>query len=107
MGEATKRLIDSLREGAANAVQTARDVSNSRGAAPLHALVRQGADELGSVLPAFPDSMKTQPELGGIFEPTPQMVTENLTGNRPDYLSDRLGPTAHSVERQPQKEMER
>lgn len=107
MGDATKRLVESLREGASQAVQTARDISNSRGAAPIHALIRQGADELGNALVALPDSIRPQGEIGGLFEPTSQLVTENLTGNRPDYLSDRIGPPTQAAERTPHKEMER
>lgn len=36
--------------------------------------VRQGADEISKILPAFPDSVQSQPEMGTFFEPTPQEV---------------------------------
>lgn len=61
-------------------VQHIRDISNSHHCAPLHAWVRQGADEIGQVLPAFPDSVRPIPETGQIFEPTPQEVFLNKTG---------------------------
>lgn len=107
MLDRTKQLLGSLRDGASHAVQATRDVSNSRGAAPLHAMIRQGADEIAQILPAFPESVKPSPEMGQLFEPTPQMVTENLTGSRPDYLTDRLGAAEAAPERQPHKELER
>lgn len=103
----TNRLIESLRDGVGRAVQSLRDASNSRGAAPLHAFIRQGVDEIGNnLLPAFPESPKPQPEMGQLFEPTPWQIQEGLNVNR-DYLNDRLGPPVNSVELQPQKELER
>jgi hypothetical protein len=70
-------------------VDGARAVSNSPGAAPLHALVRQGADEIAQILPAFPDSMRTQPEAGQILEPTQAIVTKEITGRQMNFDMDR------------------
>ena len=67
-------------EAAASTVKVMRDASNSHHAAALHAWVRQGADEIAQVLPAFPESVKSVPETGQIFEPTPQEVFLNKTG---------------------------
>lgn len=67
-------------EAAGPIVQAMRDVSNSHHAAALHAWVRQGADEIAQLLPAFPDSVKSVPETGQMFEPTPQEVFLNKTG---------------------------
>ncbi len=65
----------------------ARAVSNSPGAALLHALVRQGAvDEiLTQILPAFPESVKSVPESGQILEPTQALVTQEMTGRQMNF----------------------
>lgn len=61
--------------------RAARAISDSPGAAPIHAFVRQGADEIAQVLAAFPDSnVKPQAEQGQIFEPTPQLITAQIKG---------------------------
>lgn len=74
-------------EGLVAARDTLRAVSDSRGAAPLHAMVRQGADELAQVLAAFPDSnVKPVSEVGQLFEPTQAIVTGQLTGNTVESL---------------------
>jgi hypothetical protein len=79
-----------------------RAVSNSPHMAPIHALIRQGADEIAQVLPAFPDSnVKPQAELGQVFEITPQMATEQLTGRQLDLGKDQL-----TRERQKQRDIE-
>jgi hypothetical protein len=66
---------------AVNVRDMARAVSDSPGAAPLHAMVRQGADEIAQVLTAFPaHAVQPVAEAGQIFEPTPQLVTEQMTG---------------------------
>jgi hypothetical protein len=68
-------------EGLRQMRDAARAVSNSPGAAPLHAAWRGGLKDLqDAVLPAFPDSQKAREEPGGIASPTPQMVTAQLTG---------------------------
>ena len=46
-----------------------RSVSDSRGAEPLWAAFRQGADELGQALKPFQDSLQAHPEPGGVLEP--------------------------------------
>lgn len=64
-----------------NTLDVARAISDSPGAAPLHAMVRQGADEIAQVLTAFPaHAVQPVSEPGQIFEPTPQLVTEQMTG---------------------------
>lgn len=70
-------------------VDGARAVSNSPGAAPLHAAVRQGADEIAQILPAFPDSVKPVPESGQLFEPTQAIVTQQMTGRQINLDMDR------------------
>src|SRR5262245_21600332 len=46
-------------------------VSDSPGAAPIHAAVRQGADEFAQVLVAFPaNGIQPVAEQGQLFEPT-------------------------------------
>lgn len=74
-------------------VQGIRAVSDSRGAAPLHALVRQGAHELTPLLAAFPDSnVRPVEEPGQMLNPTPQLVTESLTGRKVNLQHDRVEP---------------
>ena len=46
-----------------------RSVSDSQGAEPLWAAWRQGGDELGQALKAFPDSIQAHAEPGQLFEP--------------------------------------
>lgn len=46
----------------------------------LPAAVRQGADELGAALKAFPDSVQTQ-EHGTIFNPTQGEIARDRNGN--------------------------
>jgi hypothetical protein len=70
-------------------VDGARAVSNSPGAAPLHALLRQGADEIAQVLPAFPESVKSVAESGQILEPTQALVTQEMTGRQMNFDMDR------------------
>jgi hypothetical protein len=70
-------------------VDGARAVSNSPGAAPLHALMRQGADEIAQILPAFPDSVRSVPESGQILEPTQALVTKEITGKHLNFDMDR------------------
>jgi len=96
-------LVQQLRERAAQTTagkaatkvrDVARAVSNSTGAAPLHAMVRQGADEIAQVLAAFPDSnVRPVAETGQLFEPTQQLVTEQLTGRKVDLRTDRIAGT--------------
>jgi hypothetical protein len=90
---------------ALNALDTARAISNSPGAAPLHAMVRQGADEIAQVLTAFPaHAVQPVAEQGQIFEPTPQLVTEQMTGKL--GLDDLRGIARESAAKA-NKEMER
>ena len=67
-----------------------RAISDSPGAAPVHAFVRQGGDEFAQVLVAFPaQGIQPVSEMGQIFEPTPQLVTGEMTGkdvSPVDYL---------------------
>lgn len=62
-------------------IEVARDISNSPHMAPIHAMIRQGADEIAQILPAFP-SQGIQPvaEMGQLFEITPGMATEQIKG---------------------------
>jgi hypothetical protein len=51
--------------------------------AELKALGRQGAKDLhNAVIPAFPDSARSQDEPGTPLNPTPQMVTQDLGGSQ-------------------------
>jgi hypothetical protein len=70
-------------------VDGARAISNSPGAAPLHALVRQGADEIAQILPAFPDSVRSVPESGQLLEPTQALVTKEITGRNLNFDMDK------------------
>ena len=70
-------------------IDGARAVSNSHHAAPIHAMIRQGADEIAQILPAFPESVKPTPETGQMFEPTSQEVFLNRTGRELDIDMDR------------------
>ncbi len=76
--------LEATRDGAAHAIQAARDISDSKHMAPIHAMIRQGADEIAQVLPAFP-SQGIQPvsEMGQLFEITPGMATEQIKGTEP------------------------
>lgn len=77
--------LASARDVAGDAVQATRDISNSPHMAPIHALIRQGADEMAQVLPAFPDSnVRPQSEMGQMFEITPGMATEQIKGKQPE-----------------------
>lgn len=73
--------MSKLLEAMRGALASVRAVSNSPGAAPLHAAWRGGLKDLqDAVMPAFPDAQKAREEPGGIASPTPQMVTAQLTG---------------------------
>ena len=48
--------------------------------APLYAGLRQGSKELSQILPAFPQSVQPVEEIGTLGNPTPQLVTEQITG---------------------------
>ena len=50
--------------------------------APLLAALRQGAKELASILPAFPDSVHVVEEPGAMGNPTPQLVTEQISAGQ-------------------------
>jgi len=76
-------------EGPKKALEAVKDAVNSPGMAAIHAFIRQGADEFSQILPAFPDSMRTQPEPGQLFEPTPQLITEQMTGRQVNLELDR------------------
>lgn len=67
---------------ATHARDAMRAASDSSGAAPLHAFIRQGVDELSQVLNAFPDGVKPVAEAGQMFEPTSQLVTQEMTGKK-------------------------
>lgn len=65
---------------ALNVTHGLQAISNSHHMAPIHAMIRQGADELAQALPAFPDSnMRPQPEMGQLFEITPQAAYEQTS----------------------------
>lgn len=63
--------------------------------------VRQGADEIAKILPAFPDSVQVQPEMGTFFEPTPQQVFAEVNDLDP------LASYQRDIPKSPQKGMER
>lgn len=78
---ALQQIIQGGKEATAKAVETVRAVSDSPGAAPLHAMMRQGADEIAQVLTAFPaQGIQPVAEAGQLLEPTSQLVTEQMTG---------------------------
>ncbi len=69
-------------------IKVARAISNSAGAAPLHAAVRQGADEISQILPAFPaQSVQPVAEPGQMLEPTQQQVTDEARGRAAEASS--------------------
>jgi hypothetical protein len=70
--------------------QTIKDVSDSAGAAPIHAALRGGLKDLqDAILPAFPDSMKAREEPGSIASPTQQIVTQQMKDKSADFDMDR------------------
>jgi hypothetical protein len=71
--------------------------------APLLAAARQGAKELAQILPAFPESVRVVEEPGAMGNPTPQMITEQIEGER--SYEDKLNSYANSApEREPERE---
>ncbi|HYT91671.1 MAG TPA: hypothetical protein VEL76_23360 [Gemmataceae bacterium] len=77
-------------ESAKAARETVKAISDSPHMAPVHALIRQGADEVAQLRPAFPDSnVRNQGEPGQMFEPTPQLITEQMTGRQVNLEMDR------------------
>jgi len=90
---ALQKVVEAVHAAAINTkdavVDGARAISNSPGAAPLHAIVRQGADEIAQILPAFPDSVKSVPESGQLLEPTQALVTKEITGRHLNFDMDR------------------
>jgi hypothetical protein len=75
------------------------------GAGTLMAAGRQGADEIGQALKAFPDSIQVQ-EPGTILNPTQGEIADS---NRGGSLQSRLQEAQERAEAQPepQKEIER
>ena len=70
-----------MKQTLSDVIGAIRAVSDSPGAAPLHAYVRQGADEFAQILPAFPaHGIQPVSEMGQIFEPTPGEVDREKTG---------------------------
>lgn len=59
------------------------------GSGALQAFLRQGAKELAQVLPALPDSVRVVEEPGTLGNPTPQMVTQEITGRQVNFDMDR------------------
>ncbi len=49
---------------------------------PLLAALRQGSKEMVAVLPAFPDSIQVVNEPGTLGNPTPQLVTEQISAGQ-------------------------
>jgi hypothetical protein len=83
--------LSHLQEVKATLVQDIRNISNSPGAAPLHAAWRGGLKDLqDAVITAFPDSAKAREEPGSIASPTPQLVTENMTGRGMNLEQDTI-----------------
>jgi hypothetical protein len=89
-----------------------RAVSNHTGAAPIHAAIRQGARELAPLLQAFPDSnVRATEEQGNIFSPTPQLVTQQITGKLSmddlrSYAKDKAQEASQRMEKGQDKGME-
>ena len=58
--------------------------------APLYAAIRQGAKEIGQILPAFPESVRPVEEAGTLGNPTQAMVTQEIgTVHGYDAMLDR------------------
>jgi hypothetical protein len=95
---------------AINTRDTARAVSDSPHMAPIHAAVRQGADEIAQVLTAFPaNGVQPVSEQGQLFEPTPQLVTEQMTGrlgmdDLRQYAAGRAAEASKAMEGQTQQQ---
>lgn len=82
-------------------VEMLRKVSDSHHAAPIHAFIRQGADELSQALVAFPQgSIQPVSEPGQIFEPTSQEVTRE-NEKKVDPETDRIVSAENKPEVQP------
>ena len=66
-----------------------REAGRPSFSAPLWAALRQGADEVAQVLPAFPDSVRCVDEPGTLGSPTQAMVTEQIGSlNGYDHVLD-------------------
>lgn len=99
MGAGLVTSVDWLRRigsEAANAtiagLEMVRDVSNSAGAAPLHAAFRLGLKELQDNIGVMsPGQGRDEP--GSIANPTSQLVTEQMNGNEVDLSTDRITPS--------------
>ncbi len=87
------QVLSDMFAGISKGIEKVRDISNSPHAAVLHAAVRQGADEIAQILPAFPDSnVRPASEPGQMFEPTQGEVDRQLTGeNQKDREMDMDG----------------
>ena len=72
--------------------------------APLLPLGRQGLDEIGKILPAFPDSVRCVNEPGTLGNPTMQIVTEQMRGA--ESYEQMLDHYAGKEQEQPQREQE-
>lgn len=77
--------------------------------APLLAALRQGAKELAAILPAFPESVGIVEEPGTMGNPTPQLVTEQISaGQDSNSMLDAYAARAQQGREQTQEqEMER
>jgi hypothetical protein len=82
--------LEAFIEAAGAARQKAVEFVNSPGMAPLNAFIRQGADEIAQALPAFQDSIRTQPELGQLFEITPQAAQDQISGRGVNKQKDEM-----------------
>jgi hypothetical protein len=78
-----KDVLTSVVAGAARVREAAVDVSESKGAVPLWAAFRQGGNEMGQALKAFPDSIQASPELGGIGTATQREVSDAKLADHP------------------------
>jgi hypothetical protein len=85
-----REIAAAIHDAGAGAIHAARSISDSPHMAPIHAFIRQGADEIAQALPAFPDSnIRPQSEMGQLFEITPGMATEQIKGHEPEMDHDR------------------
>jgi hypothetical protein len=77
--------------------------------APLLAALRQGAKELAAILPAFPESVRIVEEPGTMGNPTPQMVTEQISAGQDidNMLDTYAARSQHGREQSQERGMDR
>ena len=76
---------------------------------PLLAALRQGSKEISQILEAFPDSVQVVEEPGTLGNPTPQLVTEQISAGQ-DFnrmLDGYAAMSQDGPEQSQEKELER